>query len=106
MTSTYLKRIFSRSSRKAAVLQGTGFVIYVPGRNAAGMSRAQEVYLEGNSERLGIALQKSKRPYAASSAVLPNRNSGREFDKLNGVAHEVFRVFLDDAIHFISPPAG
>ena len=96
MTSNYLKRLFSRSARKAAALQGTGLVMSVPDRNADGMTLTQEAFLQWNSERLGISLEESKRRYAASWAVLPDGHSGREFGKFNGVAHEVFRVFFED----------
>jgi len=96
MTRNYLKRLFSRSARKAAVLQGTGLVMSAPDRNRAGMTRTQEAFLRWNAERLGISLEESKRRYAASWAVLPEGHSGSEFGKFNGAAHEVFRVFYDD----------
>jgi len=96
MTPNYLKRLFSRSARKAAAIHGTGLVMSVPDRNAAGMTRTQEAFLQWNSERLGISLEESKRRYAASWAVFPGGHSGTEFGKFNGAAHEVFRVFFDD----------
>jgi hypothetical protein len=96
MTRNSIKRLFSRSARKAAVLHGTGLVASVPDRNAKGMTRTQEAFLKWNSERLGISLEESKARYAASWAVLPEGHSGREFGAFNGVAHEIFRVFHED----------
>jgi hypothetical protein len=96
MAPDYLKRLFSRSARKAAALQGTGLVSSAPDRKAAAMTRTQEAFLHWNSERLGISLEESKRRYAASWAVLPEGHSGSEFGKFNGIAHEVFRVFFED----------
>jgi hypothetical protein len=92
-----IKRLFSRSARKAAALLGTGLVMSAPDRNAHGMTLTQEAFLQWNAERLGIPLEESKRRYAASWAVLPEGHSGREFGKFNGVAHEVFRVFFEDS---------
>jgi hypothetical protein len=96
MVPESIKRLFSRSARKAAVLQGSGLVASVPDRYAKGMTRTQEAFLLWNSERLGISLEESKKRYAASWAVLPEGHSGREFGKFTGVAHEIFRVFYED----------
>lgn len=60
------------------------------------MTRTQQLFLQWNAERLGISLDESKRRYAASWAVLTGGHSGRAFDKFNGVAHDIFRVFYDD----------
>jgi hypothetical protein len=95
--SNYFKRLFSRAARKTAALEGTGLVMSVPNRNADGMTRTQEAFLQWNAERLGIPLEESKQRYAASSAVVPGGHGGSEFGKFNGVAHEVFRVFFDDS---------
>ena len=95
--SSYLKRLFRRSSRKAAALKGTGLVMSVPDRHAEGMTRTQEAFVQWNAERLGIPIEESMRRYAASSAVLPGGHGGGEFGKFNGIAHEVFRVFFEDS---------
>lgn len=91
-----IKRLFSRSARKEAILEGTGLVKSVPDRNASALTRTQEAFLQWNAERLSISLQESRRRYAASWAVLPGGHSGQEFGKFNGVAHEIFRVFFED----------
>jgi hypothetical protein len=95
--SNYIKQLFSRSARKAAMLEGTGLVMSVPDRKADKLTGTQEAFLEWNAERLGISLEESKRRYAASAAVLPGGHGGSEFGKFNGVAHEVFRVFFEDS---------
>jgi 2-polyprenyl-3-methyl-5-hydroxy-6-metoxy-1,4-benzoquinol methylase len=77
-------------------LRGTGLVMSVPDRQAAGLTRTQEMFLQWNADRLGISLEESARRYAASWAVLPGGHSGRAFGRFNGTAHEVFRVFFDD----------
>jgi hypothetical protein len=94
---SYIKRLFSRSARKAAILEGTGLVMSVPDRKADKMTATQEAFLQWNAGRLGISLEESKLRYAASSAVLPGGHGGSEFGKFNGVAHEVFRVFFEDS---------
>lgn len=91
-----LKRLFSRSARKLATLEGTGLVSSAPDRDASGMTRTQLLFIQWNAERLGIPLDDSKRRYAASWAVLPGGHSGRAFSRFNGVAHDIFRVFFDD----------
>jgi Methyltransferase domain len=91
-----LQWMLSRKARKMEALRGTGLVVSVPDRSAAGMTRTQELFLQWNAERLGISLEESKRRYLASWAVLPEGHSGRAFGKFNGVAHEVFRVFFED----------
>ena len=91
-----LKLLLSRSARKSAALRGTGLVASAPDRHASGMTGTQEMFLQWNAERLGITLEDSKRRYAASSAVFPGGHLGRAFDKFNGDAHALFRVFFDD----------
>lgn len=78
------------------MLRGTGLVASVPDRHASGMTRTQEMFLQWNADRLGISLEDSKRRYAASWAVFPGGHVGRAFDKFNGEAHSLFRVFFDD----------
>ena len=97
MVSNRLKLLLSRSARKAEELRGTGLVPSVPDRHPSGMTRTQEMFLQWNADRLGISLEESKQRYAASQAVFPGGHIGKAFDRFNGEAHALFRVFFDDA---------
>jgi SAM-dependent methyltransferase len=56
------KRLFSRTARKSAVLRGMGLVTSAPSRNASGMTRTQELFVQWNAERLGISPEEMTDP--------------------------------------------
>jgi SAM-dependent methyltransferase len=66
-------------------------------RSLKALTRTQQLFLEWNAERLGISVAASHARYAASWAQFRKGHAGRQFHRYNERAHEVFRVFYDDA---------
>ena len=91
-----LKMLFSRSARKAAIIQDTGLVNSAPDRRPKGTTRTQELFVEWNADRLGIPLEESRRRYAASQAVFPGGHIGKSFRQFTR-QFAAFRVFADDS---------
>lgn len=96
MTS-WLKLLFSKSARKAAVIEGTGLVASAPDRSPKGATRTQDLFVQWNADRLGISLAESQRRYAACQDVFPGGHVGKAYRRFTRQYSAVFQVFADDS---------